>query len=244
MTTLSFSGATVVFGGTNGDGDAISFANTTFTFAGSNNNPSFTYAYNAPTDVSATLTGFNGTSTVSHNGAEIPLSSASDVDVENITWGAGNQSQVALFIIQVGGEFRDFILQLGGTPLPTFNTLADFSAFEASVTGSGRVTSGPFAPGQTIQFLNLPGLTIVDETITGTAGDDSLSGGLGNDVIDPLGNNGFDQVFGSVGNDRIVYTNNGNDGYQQVNYDDLNAGITATINGALNTATVDKGKWH
>ena len=90
-----------------------------------------------------------------------------------------------------------------------------------------------------------------DDTIRGTDEEDRLNGGAGNDVLNPKdndGNNG-DLVYASVGNDRIVYTDS-TYGYQSLWYSRPwreartaldETGITVTLNGATNTATVSKG---
>ena len=81
-----------------------------------------------------------------------------------------------------------------------------------------------------------------DGVVRGSAGADELWGGNGDDVIDPGDNEeGLDVVHGSIGNDRIVYTGSGPDGYQRIEYSGLDAGVTVTIDGAANRATVDKG---
>ena len=84
-----------------------------------------------------------------------------------------------------------------------------------------------------------------DHIIRGTAGADEFWGGNGDDVIDP-GDNGADSyeldiVHGSTGDDRIVYTGSGANGYQRLEYSELIAGVTVTIDGVANHATVDKG---
>ena len=84
-----------------------------------------------------------------------------------------------------------------------------------------------------------------EDVIRGSAGADELWGGNSDDVIDP-GDNGTDSdeldiVHGSAGDDRIVYTGSGANGYQQLEYSDLIAGVTVTIDGVANLATVDKG---
>ena len=48
-------------------------------------------------------------------------------------------------------------------------------------------------------------------------------------------------TLGSTGNDTIVYSDSGPTAYQKLTYNALDTGITATINGATNIATVDKG---
>ena len=93
-----------------------------------------------------------------------------------------------------------------------------------------------------------------EHIIRGSAGGDELWGGNGDDIISPGDNakpigddRGFDTVHGSSGDDRIIYTDSGASTYQQIRYSDpdagdfLSTGITATIDGTTNRATVDKG---
>ena len=85
-----------------------------------------------------------------------------------------------------------------------------------------------------------------DDTLHGRDGSDWLDGGDGDDILNP-GNNtlstGGDRVFGSVGNDRIVYTDGtGDTAYQILSYAALKGtGITVNIDGGANRATVNKG---
>ena len=94
------------------------------------------------------------------------------------------------------------------------------------------------------------------DVIRGSAGGDELWGTSGNDIIDPGDNGtsldldadrGYDTVHGSMGDDMIVYTASGEEAFQNIRYsdpddgDDLNARITATIDGTANTARVNKG---
>ena len=81
-----------------------------------------------------------------------------------------------------------------------------------------------------------------DDELYGDDGDDWLYGGSGNDVLDPGDNdNGYDWISGSAGNDRIVYTDAGPRAYQEIDYSDLGVRIRATIDGATNRGTIDKG---
>ena len=76
----------------------------------------------------------------------------------------------------------------------------------------------------------------------GGDGVDYITGGAGNDVLNPGDNpDSYDVVFGSAGNDRIVFSDSGETAYQALNYRELGTGINATINGATNTARVTKG---
>lgn len=79
-----------------------------------------------------------------------------------------------------------------------------------------------------------------DDTLYGLGGDDTLDGGAGNDVLNPGDNErGRDLVYGSTGNDTIVYTGSGENAWQVLDYSRLGNGITVTID--ANRATVDKG---
>ena len=86
-----------------------------------------------------------------------------------------------------------------------------------------------------------------NDSLSGGDGADTLNGGDGDDVLNP-GNADFyagggDQVEGSAGNDRIIYTDaTGPSASQFLRYSGLRgSGITATIDGTANRATVSKG---
>ena len=106
-------------------------------------------------------------------------------------------------------------------------------------------------PVQVISLLNSTGtgnLTNLSTTGPGNSpnrggdGIDFITGGAGDDVLNPGDNdNAYDAVFGSAGNDRIVYSDSGPSAYQSLDYSSLSTGIRATINGASNVATVNKG---
>ena len=91
-----------------------------------------------------------------------------------------------------------------------------------------------------------------DDTLLGSSGRDRLGGGPGNDVLNPRTCDcGSEQIFGSTGNDRIVYSDTGSTTAQNLYYDRPwssnpsiladSDGIVVTVDGAANTATVDKG---
>ena len=104
-------------------------------------------------------------------------------------------------------------------------------------------------------MTNLSSIT-GDTIIRGGPGGDELWGGNDDDVIDP-GDNGIsfdlavdrggDFVHGSMGDDMIIYSRSGEDAFQTLTYSDpdggdyLPGGITATIDGTTNSATVAKG---
>ena len=96
--------------------------------------------------------------------------------------------------------------------------------------------------GQTGNLTNLSTVT-GDRTIRGGPGPDRLYGGNGDDVLNPGDNSeGYDAVYGSAGNDTIIYSDSGTAGHQELTYSAIEAGgITVTIDGAANSATVNKG---
>ena len=111
----------------------------------------------------------------------------------------------------------------------------DGKAFSYTLSNIERVRGGPG-----------------NDTLRGTDGGDRLNGGSGNDVINPRSNDwragDGDFIDGSAGSDRIVYTDStGQDAYQHLSYlwvyDAYHdtEGLTVTIDGGANRATVDKG---
>ena len=94
------------------------------------------------------------------------------------------------------------------------------------------------------------------DVIRGSAGGDELWGTSGDDRIEPGDNatsfnlaadRGYDTVHGSRGDDVIVYSGGGEEAFQSIWYSDpddgeyLSARIVATIDGAANTARINKG---
>ena len=136
---------------------------------------------------------------------------------------------------------------------------ADDSEFEGQL-GDGRgkwqliVSAGrplvvmSLLLGQSGNLANLSTVT-ADRTIRGGSGPDRLYGGKGDDVFNPGDRSGtgdgsedYDAIFGSAGNDTIIYSDTSVYAYQELNYAEFDeSGITVTIDGAANRATVDKG---
>ena len=118
------------------------------------------------------------------------------------------------------------------------------------VTARGTL-HGYNRPIQVVSLLNSTGtgnLTNLSTTGAGNSpnrggdGMDFITGGAGDDVLNPGDNDdAYDAVFGSAGNDRIVYSDSGPSAYQSLDYSSLSTGIRATINGVSNAATVNKG---
>ena len=114
------------------------------------------------------------------------------------------------------GTIRDYARPMQVVSL--LNSTGTGNLTNLSTTGSGN---NPYMGGDGVDY------------IYGERGDDVLNPG---DNDDPL-----DVVFGSAGNDEIVYSDSGPTAYQGLNYSDLDRGINATINGITNRATVIKG---
>ena len=160
-----------------------------------------------------------------------PLADPSIFDVD---WtNAANQPQSTLaFVLEIkdfdhptlGTVDADFIFVIGGDPLPTFNSIADWNNFDDAITGIS-IPGGNLAPGQNNPLTALFPVQSENDKITGTSLDDSIDGGVGNDTIRGLGGddilvggagkdklfggNGQDQLFGGLGNDTINPGENG-----------------------------------
>ena len=95
---------------------------------------------------------------------------------------------------------------------------------------------------ETGNLTNLSAVGDGNDPNRGGDGTDWLSGGEGDDVLNPGDNDdNYDAVYGSTGNDTIVYSDSGPTAYQFLGYLALDAGVRATINGVTNVGTVDKG---
>ena len=147
---------------------------------------------------------------------------------DNIDGGGGADS------IQFGGpdsrlagllDIRSLAVDLGaGTATGTWNG----NAFSYTISNIERVRGGPG-----------------DDTLRGSNLGNVLNGGDGNDTLNPGDADGnddeYDEIEGSAGNDRIVFTEQSPPIWTGLHYWNLGAGITATIDGVANSATIDKG---
>ncbi|MCV2888454.1 calcium-binding protein [Ruegeria aquimaris] len=145
---------------------------------------------------------------------------------------------------------ENYLFRIGGVELPPITTPAEAAAIEASITGGGAITTGPLAPGAVIDITGFPDISSTEnDRVTGTAGSDTFLTGDGNDqiisrggddLINPGDNRLFDGVAAGAGTDRVILSDM-HSGYVEFLHFDLNAGIVANIDGAANTATIDKG---
>lgn len=111
--------------------------------------------------------------------------------VFEITWGGGNRSIVMVASADFGARVG---IVLDGDPFPAIGTLEEYYAWVDSYESLTPVSSGPFAPGQSINFSTFPGVALSESSLTiGTPDDDRLEGGPGDDAFDGLG--GVDTAF-------------------------------------------------
>jgi Ca2+-binding RTX toxin-like protein len=80
------------------------------------------------------------------------------------------------------------------------------------------------------------------DRLLGGDGIDQLYGGDGNDYLNPGTNNFYDWINAGAGNDIVDFSDaSGYSAFYNISHWGLTAGINATIDGAANTGTIDKG---
>lgn len=125
-----------------------------------------------------------------------------DFSMLQVTWGSGNLAYVMAAFTESVSSYDDFIFFMGGTPLPSFSSVAEFDAFDAGLTSVAGITSGAFAPGTDIAFDSLFGTVVTEhDTILGDDTGNVFYGGIGRDKI--RGEGGNDRLFGGDGNDKL-----------------------------------------
>lgn len=81
-----------------------------------------------------------------------------------------------------------------------------------------------------------------DDSLEGGEGSDSLYGGAGDDYLNPGDNTYYDYVVPGTGNDTVDFTDiTSLNGFAEIGMQDLDTGVTATLNAATNTGIIDKG---
>ena len=186
--------------------------------------------------------------------SRLRLVNTSGIDTEVVITGLDDRGEAP-----PGGEVR-LTLPAGQARTLSAQALeAGGDGFEGSFgdgAGKWQVFVSADRPLQVMSLLSSTGslhnlsTPTADDTIRGGPGGDELFGSNGDDVFDPGDNGqsddldadrGYDTVHGSRGDDTIIYTGSGAEALQEVRYSALSAGITATIDGPANRATVDKG---
>jgi len=108
-----------------------------------------------------------------------------------VVWGGGNRS---IIMIASATETTRVGIVLDGDPFPNITSIEEYYAWVDTYSSLTPVTSGPYAPGQSINFSSFTGVTLSESNLTiGTPDDDRLEGGSGDDAFDGLG--GVDTAF-------------------------------------------------
>lgn len=147
-----------------------------------------------------------------------------------IRWGAGKSTELVSFNFtnEDGGDGRsEFLMVLGGDPLPRFDTATDALAWERAITDiTGRVASispntpfrledlDAFASRIEADRINLGRMMnddLEDQTLNTGAGNDFVNGNAAANVINlgtgddtAMGRGGADRISGGAGDDRIL----------------------------------------
>lgn len=179
----------------------------------------------------ATEDGFGGTDTFIGDVWEIRGS-----DFDDVIIGSDNDESF------IGREGDDAIDGGGGDDRLRFDragaadVLVDLAAGTASGTWNGNAFT--YAISNIERAIGSSG----NDQLLGTDGTNEFDGRDGNDIINPGDNSNYDFISGSKGNDTIIYSQSFN-GFQSLSYNFFGAseGLSVTIDGAANIATVDKG---
>lgn len=138
--------------------------------------------------------------------------------VSTVNWGDGQSTQLLTMGQYRQGDPLEYIMYLGGDPLPD-----DANIYLNSITGTSPITSGNFSSGNFL-FMdiesvqqNYPEYPHGDDVVYGSAGIDLLYGDDNNNTL--LGASNNDELYGGNGNDRLfgesdndkLYGGNGND---------------------------------
>ena len=131
-----------------------------------------------------------------------------------VTWSGGTTTALAVSWETGLNSDTNLIFLLGGTPIPSIDSVADWNNFDDSISVAGTAT-GAFAPGTNILWTEFDHHTLTeDDTLYGTRGQDILFGGIGDDFF-----------YSSRGND----TFKGGKGLDQVSYAFDKIGVTAKL---------------
>ncbi|MBC7281051.1 calcium-binding protein, partial [Hoeflea sp.] len=190
----------------------------------------------------------NGNDIASLNGGNLPYA-----EFGTITWNNGGGVKTSyILVLSDASTSNDHLVVVGGDPLPSFSNAAEFNVFYSSqiISLSSAPSGSGFGPGEAISYASVPGATFSQNDrvfaypdgglIETGSGNDEIFGNSGNDIINPGDNAEYDFIQGSSGNDTIIYSQNFN-GSQNLSYENLDGGISVTINGSTNTGSVNKG---
>lgn len=199
MTMITFTGLSVTF---NNFDQAVSVAQTQVSLIVDSEESTFSYSITDASEDLPWVDIIGDPIQVQLDGQLIDTgaNSAFEVSIGRVTSSVGTTVVFDLWLDR-GSDAVDFFFALGGADLPAITTVAQWNAFEASVTAVGAATGG-FAAGQNILWTSFNGATVTeDDEFLGTPRRDVFNGGIGDDYFDSSRGNdvyrggaGFDQV--------------------------------------------------
>ncbi|MCZ4352470.1 calcium-binding protein [Roseovarius aestuarii] len=251
MTTYTLTG---FFFDTDPDDDdtTITLNPATLTLTMAPGQTSFSYSYDGPQTGDQTPILLNNVGTSVYGYKLDGIYDDLEGNIVEVKWDDGGTTRTTYILSFDENIDGDYVFVLGGHPLPSFASPAEFDVFDnTQLLSAEDVPPGsPFAANTAISLAAIPGISSSeDDSILGTSGDDILLGGIGNDtliglpgddLLNPGDNTGEDYILPGSGNDTIdmgdVVT-----GYVMIAHTDLAEGIAVTIDGNANTGTIGKG---
>ena len=156
------------------------------------------------------------------------------------------RSTTVLRVDLVGQDSSDglrdfsFVFPLEGDAFPDLQGPADWSAFEASITGF-ETAEGALGPNKNIVLEDILARVSDSNLIVGGTNGDSLHGTSGNDEIRPMDDINLegDYIQPGTGNDTVVLSAN-ESGYVMLSHTVLDDAIAVYLDGTQNTGRVEK----
>ncbi len=204
-----------------------SIGSVTLTLGYPDNAPTFSYSFNGETDVDGLPYIDVHSSAYDIRVDGFPLEQAGqegelNAFVVQATWPQGTTTVFGLHYYEYDDpntpqseEYETELYFILDGPTPNATTIAQWEAFDASITSVGLAT-GAFAAGEDIPWTAFKTYSLLnnDDDWMGTPGDDSYNGGEGDDYI-----------RSSEGDD----THNGGEGYDQVTFQNDPGGVVANL---------------
>ncbi|MGR3758842.1 calcium-binding protein [Roseobacteraceae bacterium NS-SX3] len=205
MTTFTFSGARVDFV----DGEASTASTIEASITVPSSSSTFTYSITGHDDGVAIIDMDDDVMQAIAGGINLDnpgfTVNSDETLITQVTW-SGGTSVVLIVSLETGATTdTEFYIVLDGAPLPQVNSAADWSSFDASISGITDPT-GALAPGQVISWSSLDSTgSTEDDEFWGTPGDDTYRGGAGDDYF--VSSDGADTYDGGRGRfDQVAFT--------------------------------------
>lgn len=204
MTTVTFTGITVEYGPTD---DVISVGQTQVSLILPSATSTFTYSIVDASDSVPVVEIDDDLLQVVIDGVladvlEDSATSQIDLELGTVTSAAGTSTFLGLSI-EFGQNTVDRYFIIDGVNLPNITSVAEWNAFDDSITNVGPAT-GAFAPGVAIPWATFNTATVTeDDEFYGRPGDEIFRGGIGDDYFNS--SDGADTYFGGTGIDQVNF---------------------------------------